>query len=217
MRLSRSDKEKYFNYYYSNSLLRYLQNWGHIIVDALLPKHGLILDLGAGTGEHQKFVTTNCQYIALDRDSDVLQIAQQLGRYSTSSQGSAQFLPFVDSCFDGVVSVFSLEHLDDLDRCVAEIARILKPGGVLAAVIPTEGIAFRLGRRFVTAPFAVKNLGFKSVKEYEDFVRREHINSVEQIFTVIRHYFLIKKVRWFPFYIGSKALNINVGFMAVSN
>lgn len=185
------------------------------MTERLLPATGLILDIGAGTGEHQKFVRSDRRYIALDQDADVLQIARQLGRYHISLQSTAQLLPFASNSFDGVVSVFSLEHFQELDRCVAELARILKKNGVLAATVPTEGFAFRLGRRFVTAPFAVKNLGFKSVSDYEDYMRQEHINSVEQIETIIRRYFLIKNVRWFPFFVGGKTFNINLCFKAV--
>jgi len=214
-RTNRLTKAKAFDYFYTNPIISYIQNWGHIMTERLLPATGLILDIGAGTGEHQKFVGSDRRYIALDKDADVLQIARQLGRYQISLQSTAQFLPFASNSFEGLVSVFSLEHFRELDKCVAEFSRILKKNGVLAATIPTEGFAFRLGRRFVTAPFAVKNLGYKSVSDYEDYVRQEHINSVEQILTVIRRYFLIKYVRWFPFFIGGKTLNINLCFKAV--
>src|SRR5687767_4254564 len=41
-----------------------------------------------------------------------------------------------DGCVDGVHSYHFLEHLDSLSRIVAEIARVLRPGGLLHAVVP---------------------------------------------------------------------------------
>ncbi|MEO0821068.1 MAG: bifunctional 2-polyprenyl-6-hydroxyphenol methylase/3-demethylubiquinol 3-O-methyltransferase UbiG [Pseudomonadota bacterium] len=47
-------------------------------------------------------------------------------RYET---GVGEALPFEDASFDAVVCVDVLEHVADLDRVVAEIARVLRPGG----------------------------------------------------------------------------------------
>eukprot|EP00698_Gefionella_okellyi_P009679 TRINITY_DN247_c0_g1_i1.p1 TRINITY_DN247_c0_g1~~TRINITY_DN247_c0_g1_i1.p1 ORF type:complete len:274 (+),score=32.50 TRINITY_DN247_c0_g1_i1:76-897(+) len=44
--------------------------------------------------------------------------------------GNAYSLPFADATFDGVVLMDVLEHLHDLQRCVAEVKRVLKPHGV---------------------------------------------------------------------------------------
>jgi len=43
--------------------------------------------------------------------------------------GVAEALPFSDGYFDIVSSLNSLDHVDDLDAAISEIARVLKPGG----------------------------------------------------------------------------------------
>ncbi|QQP88682.1 methyltransferase domain-containing protein [Skermanella sp. TT6] len=45
-------------------------------------------------------------------------------------------LPFADATFDAVIAVAVLEHVADPYRCVAEIARVLKPGGYVYSVTP---------------------------------------------------------------------------------
>ena len=47
--------------------------------------------------------------------------------------GDGQRLPFANGRFDTVLSLEVLEHLPDPDRCVAELARVLAPGGTLLA------------------------------------------------------------------------------------
>jgi 2-polyprenyl-6-hydroxyphenyl methylase / 3-demethylubiquinone-9 3-methyltransferase len=44
--------------------------------------------------------------------------------------GRGEALPFSDGCFDAVACCDVLEHVDDLDKSVSEVARVLRPGGV---------------------------------------------------------------------------------------
>lgn len=61
-------------------------------------------------------------------------------------QGRAQALPFADGAFDGCVCHLAFMLLDDLDQVVRELARVLVPGGVFAALLgggPVEGAGER--------------------------------------------------------------------------
>ena len=49
---------------------------------------------------------------------------------------SADDLPFLDDSVDGLVSISVLEHLRDPDSALAEMLRVLKPGGVLVLFVP---------------------------------------------------------------------------------
>lgn len=50
--------------------------------------------------------------------------------------GDGQRLPVADACVDTVLSLEVLEHLPHPERCVAEMARVLKPGGRLLLTVP---------------------------------------------------------------------------------
>ena len=200
--------------FYSNPILRYLQNWGHLITESFLPKSGLIMDLGAGTGEHQNFSSLNETMVSLDQNFDLLKNGCLINRMNLPIQGTAQKLPFKKNVFDGIVSVYCFEHLTDLEICISEASRILKPNGILSLALPTEGFLFKVGRHFVTAPLAVKNLGFESIKDYENYVKKQHINSLEKIIELVKKWFIILEMKWFPFFISSPSVNFSVAIKA---
>lgn len=55
--------------------------------------------------------------------------AQAAGRSIRYDVGVGEALPYPDASFDSVVCVDVLEHVQDLDRVLAEVARVLRPGG----------------------------------------------------------------------------------------
>ena len=64
-------------------------------------------------------------------------INYEIVNYSTTDVvGVAEKLPFADNSLDGVISVAVLEHVKDPFLGAAEMARVLKPGGVLFCSVP---------------------------------------------------------------------------------
>jgi SAM-dependent methyltransferase len=49
-------------------------------------------------------------------------------------------LPFDDNSFDMVCANFVFEHVEDLDRALAEVRRVLRPGGAFLNLFPTSGV-----------------------------------------------------------------------------
>jgi SAM-dependent methyltransferase len=64
------------------------------------------------------------------------EIRTRLGRAPSLARGSAYALPFADATFDFALSVEVIEHLEHDDQHLAELRRVLKPGGVLALTTP---------------------------------------------------------------------------------
>ena len=56
--------------------------------------------------------------------------AEAGGREIAYDVGAGETLPYADASFDAVVCVDVLEHVEDLQRVVDEVARVLRPGGV---------------------------------------------------------------------------------------
>ena len=93
--------------------------------------HGRVLDIGCADG-WARGVLRHCDYIGLDYP------ATASGLYQTRPQVFADgaSLPFASSSFDTVLLLEVLEHVIDAERVLAEIDRVLKPGGTLLISMP---------------------------------------------------------------------------------
>lgn len=107
------------------------------------------LDLGCGEGRHVHAMYHHavCHVVGLDlgfedvrktRDGFVAcpDLDPATRRVCSLSVGNALSLPFPDATFDKVVCSEVLEHIPDYRRAIAEIDRVLKPGGTLAISVP---------------------------------------------------------------------------------
>jgi len=91
-----------------------------------------ILFAGVGTGADLSFVNaSNLNITAIDLSPDMLDRATEKFEGSTIEflQMDVQDMAFPDASFDVVVASLILSVVPDADRCLAEIARVLKPNG----------------------------------------------------------------------------------------
>lgn len=87
-----------------------------------------LLDLGCGTRPYESLYSNrNIECIAADYDRRTPGLNVRL---------DAQLLPFADASFDYVLFSEVVEHLPDAPRALAEISRVLRPGGVLLITWP---------------------------------------------------------------------------------
>ena len=70
--------------------------------------------------------------MAVDTSARMVELATERG--VDAVVGDVQELPFADDSFDAAVAAWMLYHVPDLDRGLAELARVLRPGGSLIAV-----------------------------------------------------------------------------------
>ena len=102
-----------------------------------------VLDLGCRSGALTRHFLEGNSVVGLDVDANALEKAAALGIEPVQANVEEP-LPFDDGSFDAVVAGELLEHLQFPDALVAEIWRVLRPGGVLAGSVPN---AFRVQSR----------------------------------------------------------------------
>jgi 2-polyprenyl-6-hydroxyphenyl methylase/3-demethylubiquinone-9 3-methyltransferase len=101
-----------------------------------LPPGGLrTLDVGCGGGLlAEEFARLGCEVTGVDPSLASLEVARAHARERGLAidyvEGRGERLPFGDAAFRVVYCCDVLEHVDDLELTVAEIARVLQPGGV---------------------------------------------------------------------------------------
>lgn len=97
-----------------------------------------ILEIGCGQGFNTYLLSKNKlnSVIGIDLSVKDIKIAQQRYPGITFSMMNAEKLKFKDNSFDYVIALQILEHVDNLDQVLDEIARVLKVKGRLVASIP---------------------------------------------------------------------------------
>jgi ubiquinone/menaquinone biosynthesis C-methylase UbiE len=98
-----------------------------------------VLDVACGTGvlaaEAARRVQPGGRVTGLDRNEAMLAVAKRKAPDLEWRQGQAEALPFADARFDAVVSQFGLMFFEDRVTALAEMWRVLKPGGRLAVAV----------------------------------------------------------------------------------
>jgi SAM-dependent methyltransferase len=127
-----------------------------------------LLDLGCGAGRHAfEALRRGADVTALDYDAAELKdVAGMLGAIGLEEvlpdgagagcvNGDATRLPFADGAFDRVIAAEVLEHIPDDSAAMAELARVLRPGGTMAVTVPAwlaERVCWALSDEY-HAPF----------------------------------------------------------------
>jgi ubiquinone/menaquinone biosynthesis C-methylase UbiE len=93
--------------------------------------HGQVLEAGCGTGLILSRVAARFTDppVGVDLSAGMLALARQ--RALRVSQASVDALPFPAASFDAVVSFKVLAHVAAIERTLAELARVTRPGGML--------------------------------------------------------------------------------------
>lgn len=108
-----------------------------------------VIDVGCGAGRHTfEAFRRGADVIGFDQSAsdlndvdEILQAMKEQGEAPASAKGEAVKgdaldLPYADGTFDVVIASEILEHVPQDDRAIAELVRVLKPGGQLAITVP---------------------------------------------------------------------------------
>jgi demethylmenaquinone methyltransferase / 2-methoxy-6-polyprenyl-1,4-benzoquinol methylase len=146
-------------------ILSFGQNgrWRRFMASRVPPSARLVLDVATGTGRVAVEVArrTPAVVVGLDQSEPMLrQGAERVLRAGFAGRigmvlGNGERLPFRDGAFDAVTFTYLLRYVDDPAATLAELARVLRPGGTLANLefhVPSEPVwrpAWRLYTRAV--------------------------------------------------------------------
>ncbi|NVB79487.1 MAG: class I SAM-dependent methyltransferase [Kofleriaceae bacterium] len=111
------------------------------LIDATPP--GRALDAGCGTGRHSRYlVDRGHDVLGIDLTPEMLAYASANVRGAIFREGDLCAIPSPDASFDLVVSGLAIAHVADLDRAVAEMARVLRPSGrvILSVLHPFQAL-----------------------------------------------------------------------------
>jgi demethylmenaquinone methyltransferase/2-methoxy-6-polyprenyl-1,4-benzoquinol methylase len=92
-----------------------------------------VLDIAAGTGSITRLLQARgAMVVSLDQSLRMLEHAIDHG--ATGVIATAETLPFLDAGFDAVTFGYLLRYVHDVEACMTEIARVLRPGGQVGMV-----------------------------------------------------------------------------------
>ena len=103
---------------------------------AAMPERPVVLDLACGTGDFSKLVAARSPHavtIAADLTHGMLRLARSSG-VQDAVCADAMSLPFPDRAFDCVFIGYGLRNFPRLEKAVAEIERVTRPGGLLVSL-----------------------------------------------------------------------------------
>ena len=136
-----------------------LSNWRSELLASL---GGDILELGAGTGVNLDYYGSRVQQLTLLEPDPFMRrrLARRLAGHSRDActhvlDAMAEALPLGDATVDAVVGTLVLCSVTDIPHTLAEVRRVLKPGGTLALIehvaAPADTRRRRWQRRFAPA------------------------------------------------------------------
>ncbi len=121
-----------------------LMPWGvaeaRTVHHLLSPQPGeRLLEVGCSSGYRiERYSKIGVKLYGVDADHDAIEAGKVSHSPVELIEADASNLPFSDSFFDKVLSVHLLEHLDNPQKVVAEMARVLKPSACAVIVVPCE-------------------------------------------------------------------------------
>jgi SAM-dependent methyltransferase len=144
---------------------QYVGRWSRRVAEAFLdwlevPAGRSWLDVGCGTGALSATILQRMRpgrVLGLDSSADFLAHARKQAQHRRAGfdLGDAQALPFGDGQFDAAVSGLVLNFVADPKRMVAEMRRVVRPGGTVALYVWDYAGEMQLMRRFWDAASAL--------------------------------------------------------------
>lgn len=152
-----------------------------------------LLEIGAGALNH-------LSYEAAQGDYDIVEPLSMLYRGRSEQSRVRRIFSDISDIplqreYQRIISIAVLEHVLDLPKMIARCALLVRTSGSFCAGIPSEGgIVWYVASRLGTGTVFRWRFGLS----YTPFIRREHINSADEIIRLMKIFFADVRLRRFP-------------------
>lgn len=155
-----TDEEQASEAYFAE-IERKRYRWHYHLVDlfkSLEGSHGRLLEVGSGIGvDSIQLARCGFDVTAVDLTSNAIRVARQFAEHRGVAVnfrlGNAEGLDFPDESFDAVYSFGVLHHTPDIDRAVAEVRRVLRPGGTAYVMLYHRNSLVNLVHKVLRLPY----------------------------------------------------------------
>lgn len=188
--------QKYTDLYFDIS---FDQQYVDMFLSYLKP-HAKILDIGSGPGNFTKYISEKGFTVeGVDISPEMLDIAHKKAPGIPFNIMDMRELEFPDNRFDGVISAYSLIHIEsaEIAETLSEFCRVLKPGGIILLIVQ-EGAADQIvdeplypGEKVFMNFFqeeqlsqSIESAGFKILETDKQEVQDENVLSNQVIYVI---------------------------------
>lgn len=187
-----------------------VERFNHEYPKRMSPSGGRSLEIGPGLGGHARHEDLSAQeYHAVELRPELAEaLRAELPEVDVVTADCQERLPFEDGYFDRVLAIHVLEHLPDLPRALAEVRRVLRPGGRFAVVIPCEGgLGYALGRRLTVQRRFERRYGMP----YRPHIEADHCNRPREILEEVERAFRVIDRTYWPLRVPLVDANLLLG------
>jgi SAM-dependent methyltransferase len=166
------DKQTFYNSsdaYFAvlkNEPAEYYQEFIDLVKFYLQDKNSKILDLGCGTGQSSCLLSrVGYRVTGFDYSQRFIEHARKNFPEVNFVQGEVTALPFIDDSFDALVTYNTIEHFDDLEKGLREVARVVKKNGLIIIQAPNL-----ISPKYPINAFLNQGLTFEGKRNFRELI-----------------------------------------------
>ncbi len=175
----KSDGERMIPAHHKGNII-YGEHMGRYYTVLELIKGKIVLDVASGSGYGTNLIAQYAKKVyGVDNNQDAIEYSK--AKYGARNieflLGEATAIPLKDDLVDYVISMETLEHINNQDKFLNEIKRVLKPGGILILSTPNDKV-YPKGNHFHVKEHSKKSLSLLLHKHFSN------VNIIYQIVSI---------------------------------
>lgn len=134
------------------------------LIKSYIPKKGNLLDLGAGSGVLNPFISSEINLISFDLSQELLNLNPNFKE--NKIQGDICNLPFENNSIGNIISLTVIQDVYDIEKALSEINRVLSSKGLLIISF----LKLSQNKEFLLKHFKEKYTLIKEIEEKKDII-----------------------------------------------